>query len=69
MRKFLKILLFFLFGVITILALKGIQKYLQEKQQYDYWVECIESGSGSDIDCQRCDELFQPEGERYTMPE
>ncbi len=69
MRKFLKALLFFLFGVITILGFRGIQKYLQNKQSYNNWVECIEAGSGSDLDCERCDTLFQPEGERYTMPE
>lgn len=69
MRKVLKALLFFLFVVITVLGLKGIQKYLQNKQSYSNWVECIETGSGSDADCERCDALFQPEGERYTMPE
>lgn len=69
MRKFLKVLLFFLFGAITILGFRGIQKYLQNQQQYKYWVECIEAGSGSDADCERCDILFQPEGERYTMPD
>lgn len=68
MRRFLKVLLFFLFGVITILALTNIRKYLQKQQQYKYWVECMEAGSRSPEDCKRCDILFQPEGERFTMP-
>lgn len=68
MRKFLQALLFFLFGAITVLALTNIRKYLQKQQQYKYWVECMEAGSRSPEDCKRCDDFFQPEGEKFTMP-
>lgn len=69
MTKILKALLFFLFGIITALGLIALQKYLKNRDSYNNWVECIEAGSGSDTNCERCDDLFQPEGERYTMPE
>lgn len=69
MTKILKALLFFIFGIITALGLIALQKYLKNRDSYKNWVECMEAGSGSAADCERCDILFQPEGEKYTMPE
>lgn len=69
MRKFLQALLFFLFGLITILALRNIHKYFQKQQQYKYWVECIKTLRDSPDKCKLCDDIFRPEGEGFTMPE